>query len=80
MCRLTFAVKEGQCRSQIASNERGFPLGEVDPLLYPGQKLAAFDLLEHQIEPLIVLEHFQQLYDVGMTVTMMERFNLGTDY
>ena len=64
---------------QIPHHRRSFVLGEVDPALNVRQQGPADNLLEDQIEAVLLLEEFNQLDDVGVTLTVVERFHFLED-
>lgn len=74
-----FLVKEVEARGDLLHDLGGIVFREADVLLNPCQQRSAVDLLEHQVELLLVLEELDELQDVGMTLAMVEGFDLAED-
>lgn len=68
-------MQELQAGSQITKHQTGFVFGEVNASLNVRQQWATQNLFKDQIEAIFLLEKFDQLDDVGMSLAVVERFH-----
>lgn len=68
-------MKKVQRARNLFDDLTRFSLGEVNPFLNSIQQLATVDLLKYEVELLLVLEEFDQLYDIWVALAMVERLD-----
>lgn len=68
-------MKKIECTRNLFDDLARLSLSEVNSFLNSVQQLATVNFLKHKIELLFVLEEFNQLYDVRVTLAMMERLD-----